>query len=365
MHYKAFAELKSSIMKDIKDTLSKIIKKPQIKLEIIEKEYDDYVYEMGLPYNDSATNKEKIIGALSHHPLNIMNILISYIKNENYTKEAHLIIDSENYKSRSEFPFELCIKIEDFSILTYVGKPNLTIFSSDKVEVADYVDVVINNDRYNHLSGEIFLKGKFSYNSEVDSLILFDDYLEKYIEIDVSGLLKNDNIPSWIQYLIEGCINLEYKNKKMAFFNIFAAFDNFIELMNKKIFDYYVEYYYEHIKTYKTYNPSWKQEELEEVKEYLKDKIKKYGKETRRIEDKLRDPLKEIEISGNNLNFKDMFSLVGKFSAIEKMRNTIGHGSKVEDDIDVGSALYIVLTIILSVLLYRDMESNQWKNITS
>ncbi|HEY9059576.1 MAG TPA: hypothetical protein VIO64_03590 [Pseudobacteroides sp.] len=363
MHDKAFAELKSSIMEDIKDTLSKIIKEPQIKLEIIEREYDDYVYEMGLPYNDSATNKEKIIGALSHHPLNIMNILISYIKNKNYKKEAQLIFDSENYKSRSEFPFEQCIKIEDFSILTYVGKPNLTVFSDD-TEVTDYIDVVIENDRYNHLSGEIFLKGKFSYNSEVYSIFLFDD-LEKYIDIVVFGLLKNDNIPSWIEYMIEGCINLEYKNKKMAFLNIFAAFDNFIELMNKKIFDYYVEYYTEHIKTYKTGNPSWKQDELEEVKEHLKDKIKKYGKETRRIEDKLRDALREIEINGNNSKFKDMFSLVGKFSAIAKMRNTISHGSKVENDIDVGSALYIVLTIILSVLLYQDMETNQWTNIIS
>lgn len=72
--------------------------------------------------------------------------------------------------------------------------------------------------------------------------------------------------------------------------------------------------------------------------------------------------MKEVGINGND-EFKKMFSLIKQVEEIEEIRNKIGHGEKVLRNIDVGEVFYTVLTVIFSVVEYKDFESNNWETV--
>ncbi|OPX44404.1 hypothetical protein CLHUN_17030 [Ruminiclostridium hungatei] len=351
----AMTELKEIIREDIIDKVTRMMEQQETSFNLIDRNFQEQF---------SLTKKDMIVRILDGNPLRLLSQIVPYIKEKAYHEEVSLNIDSQDFREKFEFPFTECIQIEDFSAISKISSPEITVFHEEGIDVTHNLDIVIKIDRINYLSGEIYFKGKVSLTREVDDFILFDDFLDKFIEFTAYGLLKNENVPSWIEYLIEGCINVEYKNKKMALFNFFAAFDNFIELLNKTVFDYYVENYSYNIDLFKNSILEDMDGDVSEAEGYLKDKIKLFGRDTRKIiDEKLRDALKEMGIKGNNPKFEKMFTFISKIKDIEKIRNTIGHGSKVEIDIDIGNCLYYILTVIFSILFYEDIEANEWSNI--
>ena len=300
-------------------------------------------------------NKELIKEIFNSKPLVLLNRFIPSLVTKEIHKEVDVYLDTENYRDKSEFPYTISLKAKEFSVVTSVGHPFLEFHSYGEDYSFD-IKHVIDLDRFNHLSKEIHLKGKF-IQSESVSHNAFES-LDKTISVNVTGLLIDVQVPSWVEYLVEGCINIEYGNNKMALFNIFASLDKFIELLNEVIFDYYIKHYNELIKQLAI----TKEDEFE-ISLYLKTKIRKFGKENRRIIEKLKDALKEVGINGKNEGFYNMFSLIKKVEEIEKIRNKIGHGEKIIERINVGEVLYTVLTIIFSSILYTDMEDEDWKTI--
>lgn len=336
-----------SLIKRYKGMLT--IKK--IKRTFIANLYDDLSYRHD---STNKTNKEMMIELLNTTPLTVLNQLIPYLVCKEVIKEADVELDTSDFREKEEFPFTLSLRAGEFNIITDVSSPYLYFYDSEGHDVNAFINHDIELDRFNHLSKDIFLKGRFIQNDSV-SHNAFDE-LEKNISLDVTGLLKDELIPSWVEYLLEGCINVEYANNKMALFNIFASLDKFIELLNEKIFDYYIENYNKLIKKFAN-----TLEDQVDISAFLKTKIKKFGKDNRRIMEKLRDALKEVGIHGKNDDFKQMYSLIKEAEKIEEIRNKIGHGEKVIDSIHVGHVLYIVLTIIFSTIHHTDFEKNDWK----
>jgi hypothetical protein len=351
--------LKNKLNQEIERKLIKkfsgMMKIRQVKESLIMNAYEDISM-----LNDSTkkTNKEMISELFKESPFDLMNQLIPYIVCKEIEVNADVFLDTENFREKYEFPFTSSFRASDFNIITYVSSPSLQLFDSDDNDVTDFANFEIELDRFNYLSKEIHFKGKFIQDDSV-SHDAFDS-LDKSISIFVTGVLKEELIPSWVEYLIEGCINIEYQNNKMALFNIFASLDKFIELLNNDIFDFYIINFNKILNKF-TNTP----EEKIDVSEFLKGKIRKFGKDNRRIMEKLRDALKEVGINGKNQNFLRMYSLIKEVEEIEEIRNKIGHGEKVIQNINIGEVLYTILTIIFSTIKYDDFEKNAWKKIVT
>ena len=123
----------------------------------------------------------------------------------------------------------------------------------------------------------------------------------------------------------------------------------------------------EEVNKYSEYNESYSINAIAEVENFIKGKIKKYSTDNRRLEEKLIDILKEIGIKGDSIEFKNLFSLKKELKIIESKRNSIGHGEKFKFkekskyDESIGRVLYVILTIIFSVVMYKDLDKNMWK----
>ncbi|MBV6716552.1 hypothetical protein [Paenibacillus chitinolyticus] len=348
--------LKNVIMetnkKQLTNRFNEMLQVGHVKKNIIEKLYEQRSL---LLESSGKTNKEMTTAIFNEAPLQIIHYFIPYLVFKEMEYEADPLLDTENYREKIEFPFTFSLRANEFNVITNVQSPSLELYSDDN-DVTSYVNFKVELDRFNHLSKEIFLKGTFVQDESVSHNAF--DYLDKKITLYITGLLKNDPIPSWVEYLIEGCINIEYENDKMALFNIFASLDKFIELLNETIFDYYVVSYKGLIKKFAITT-----EDKVDISEFLKSKIKKFGRDNRRIIEKLRDALKEIGINGENDQFKKTYSLIKEIEKIEETRNKIGHGEKVVQEINVGQVLQTILTLVFAVITFDDVEQNDWGNI--
>lgn len=306
------------------------------------------------------SNKQSIISQLRDNPMAIVNQVIPYIVTKNI--EIQTSIDTDD-NVRENFTINIYdhLIIETFSIITgiYDIKYIFTHYNGEVYE-DDYLGIKAKIDYYNNYSGEVWVKGKYTRPNFQPELTLLDvdAIFNTKAKLCVTGLLCEDNVPSWVYYLIEGCVNYRNSNNKIALFNIFAALDNFIEEMNKEVFDYYLIKYKEVLELYSSNDA-----EYLEAKIYLQDKIKNFGKDTRRLEDKLKDIMSEVGIKGDNPKFQKLCNMYKvKFKEIEKYRNMVAHGElHNHNDLDFDESLYYVLTVILSILHVYDFEKNEWQ----
>lgn len=346
------ANLHKEIKKKIKTRFQSLMHTQYVKQSYLESEYEEISF---LNDSEEATNKEMIAELLKEEPFVLLNKIIPYIVDRNLEVNPDVYLDTKKFREKYEFPFVSSFKAKEFSLVTYADEPTLKLFDSDGHDLSVFGEFKIELDRFNYLSGEIHTKGEFIKNTSMD-IDSFED-LDKQINITVLGVLKDEWIPSWVEYLLEGCINIKYKNYKMALFNFFASLDKFIEVLNDVIFDYYIDNYKKLIKKY-----AYSSEEKSDISAFLKNKIKKFGKENRRIIEKLRDALKEVDIIKEN-QFSSLYSLIKEVEEIERIRNRIGHGEKVIQQFDIGEMLYTILTIIFSIINHADLEKNDWKGI--
>lgn len=330
-----------------------MLKIGKMRRDYISNAYEDISYSND---SDDKSNKEIITELFHAKPLVVINQLIPHIVSKEKEQKASLNLDTEDFREKVVFPFTISFTASEFNIITDVGLPSLDFIDSDGNDVNQFINHEVELDRFNYLSKDIHLKGKFVQDESVSHNAF--DYLDKFVSVYVTGVLADELIPSWVEYLIEGCINIQYKNNKMALFNIFASLDNFIEVLNEEIFNYYLENYNKVIKGF-----SITSEDKADISEFLKKKIKVFGKDNRKIIEKLRDALREVGINGKNNDFKSMYALIKKVDDISDIRNKIGHGKKVVDHFDVGDVLYTVLTVIFSTISHVDFEKNDWGKI--
>ena len=315
----------------------------------------------------SYENKEKIISALREQPLTVVNQLIPYIKTKNIEREASMNTDDDNYRELSTVNIYDDLHIKQFSIITSVDDLEY-IFTDCSGNLLSEMEMGVESKiaYYGSHSGDIRVEGKYGRPTFQPDLTLLD--LEWSVDIKINckimGILREDDIPSWVYYLVEGCVNYNDDNINIGIFNIFAALDNFIENMNVNILDYYLSNYTRILDEIKSKYPKDMEYQLD-AKSYLKDKIKRYCRDTRRLDEKLKDIMKEVGIKGDNSGFSKLLNMwKSEFKSIEKYRNRIAHGELCNEyDVDFAACLYFILTIILSILHVRDFEKDEWQYI--
>lgn len=176
-----------------------------------------------------------------------------------------------------------------------------------------------------HVIGNLSLRGINLY--DIDNL--FTPIARLRVEgIEDSSIIEKE---CWLDYLLTSIINYEKENYILAFFNLFAGFDAFIEGVNKKIFLYYLENY-TRLKNgeYILIN---RKSIGDDVQEYLTGEIKKFANDSRRLNDKLMNILSALGI--NKDDRKDTLLYAGEnFKQREKIRNAIAHGELTKQKAD-------------------------------
>lgn len=139
-----------------------------------------------------------------------------------------------------------------FTIFEIKGFSRINYLKLCEYGILDYPDQLVNDittsgyeidlhiESYNNMSGEVKLSGSFLGGK---TGILSAEYNDNVVELEVCGIEKETETPSWVEYLFESCYDIENGNNKMAFFNVSAAFDNFINIIHEYMFDYYLEKY--------------------------------------------------------------------------------------------------------------------------
>jgi len=99
-----------------------------------------------------------------------------------------------------------------------------------------------------------------------------------------------------------------------------------------------------------------------EIESVLKEQIRKFSNNNIRLREKIRICSENVGMNRptNHQNeFKNYYELLKKFDVIEKNRNAIAHGRKV-DNLEVDDLLYFSFTLILSLCLNCDFEKRGW-----
>ncbi|NFT04101.1 hypothetical protein FDF18_12490 [Clostridium sporogenes] len=292
--------------------------------------------------------KEVIIDLFKEAPTFILDNIFPHISNEKIENSILIYSEDVYWKQHNKIDIYATTKIDGYYKVTEVRLLDYGVYNSKGVLCKDLNGFKLRLDSIdlNKVDNTIILHGHF-----------FGDYrklfqIDKYnvaVSLDVKGIKNETAVQSWIEYLYEGCSYIENKNNKMAFFNIFAAMDNFINIFHEDIFDYYLEEY--------------KACTNENVKEDIKDKIRSFSNKEKRLQNKLRHILKELNMIDekrfNGLN--NLFNIWAK--KYTKIRDKIAHGGIYEESYDIGEVAYTIVTLMFSILLNIDLTENEWKSI--
>ncbi|MBP1926828.1 hypothetical protein J2Z76_002698 [Sedimentibacter acidaminivorans] len=349
------SDLKIDISEQLQFELSKIISfKPACLKNIIS--IDEFETSL----------KDIIIRIFNSNPFIVMNEILSCVKEKNIIKEIDNIYTMEEDLQKDLLTIQDSINLEEFSIITKVYEPE--VYEKTFEDNENYIDYIKYNINYiDYYEKKLVLDGVLNnyllniYDAENSGLIL---------KCDVRGVLKDENMMPFLEYILDACVNITYKNNKMAFFNLFAAIDSYIELLYEKVFSFYIEnytYYIENVKDcveefYEFLNEGDKGKIISEVNEFLKRKIKYFSNNSRRlINEKLKPIIKELDPTKEiYFEFDNIISYLLK---AEKIRNTIAHGGRNIQNYNVGELFYNVLSLIFSITTSDDACLSNWSKV--
>lgn len=295
-------------------------------------------------YNEKS---EVIIDILEKNPTSMMNYILPYITTKSIIEPIYLQSNDEDWRYDYKCNIYSNFKVDTFSKITHMELSEYGIVEGDgenKIYENYNTEFEINLDvgYFNKYSGEGSLIGKFTGGGD---MLMALDYSHIEAELYVTGLEKDTECPSWIDYLIEGCLEIENKNNKMAFLNIFASFDNFINDIHEDIFEYYIDDYG------KCTN--------ENVKREMKEKIRLFSNKEKKLRNKRINILNEIGFKKGE-EFNKCITMLDKYT---EQRDKIAHGGIFEDTYKIGEVIYNILTIMFSILSNEDFAKNQWASI--
>jgi hypothetical protein len=318
---------------------------------------------------DTLTKTEFLVKVFSEEPFVILNEILPYIKEEQVFKNIENINTKEDDYRKYEFSIYDDLKIDDFSIITYIDEP--IVIDENESWVRNVLKFEI---KYCDLfDKKVYFEGKFIRENDISAWDVEEAGLK--LQCNVRGIPKNEEVPTFIEYLLEACINIKYKNYKMAFFNLFASLDNFIELLYEKTFEFFIN-------KYSNYKEFLKEQIIDELSEKnlvnydfvfnqvftkvnlnLQEKIRYYANRNRKLIDKkLNSVLKEINLYKND-QYLRFNRIIAELDEVVIKRNSIAHGKKVVIEEDIGEIMYKILTVMFSIIYEQDFSLNEWNEI--
>lgn len=355
-----------------------------------------------------------------NHPLTIINNIIYSVDTYQFCNKIKIYPKNQfyNYKQDKKIFIREKLKIQDIKYLTYVGKPTVVV-KNDYSDLFDPIKIYYDIEFINNFTCEIILFAELELSSTYSMDILDSLYIS--IHFNYMGLKYNENLPIWIEYLLEGAIYQSMGNSKISIFNYFAAFDSFIQTVyndilscyNKQEFIssfkrslkeeidsikeetidhlivrlyedkygdingditfllnddiYYILYDKVILESKKEINSSIQQylDNYKEIIHFFDEEIYKkidyYANQNRRlIVEKLKDIEHLLYIDLNNPEFSGLSYLKGKVKKIELYRNDVAHGNP-SSIIPSGNEFYIICSYILSIIYHVDLHKSRWK----
>jgi len=349
----------NNINEELSEYLSKSIELKQTCLEYILQDY----YKVGYLYRKEVDLKNTIINILELDPFIIINHILPYIKEKKIlTTIKDIQTDDDDYRYKECNIYDT-ISINQYSVITEVSEPNIECEEHDLNKFLSY-----NKRYFDYYEKILYLDGKFCDYGNCD--IYSIDSLNAKLAIYVKGILKKDNIPPFTEYILEACINIKYNNKKMAYMNLFSSLDNFIELLYKKTFEYFLKrypylLYGEDIKSQDILNKNIDDEDIKDFDYWLQNKICYYSNSSRRlIDEKLKSILQDINQDHSNDKKYILQDIVLYFKEAEKIRNKIAHGEKIEEDeLEIGELFYNILSLYFYIFYKEDIRKANWSKI--
>ncbi|MVX64221.1 hypothetical protein GKZ28_11020 [Clostridium chromiireducens] len=199
-------------------------------------------------------------------------------------------------------------------------------------------NIKLDINDYSEFGSKVNLVGMFE--GDCSNIIWIDQEWDFISILDVDGIRNDIDVPSWCEYLIDGCLDIYRKNNKMAFFNLFAALDNLINVIHEGIFEYYLNMC---IRC--------------GIQEVFKEKIRCFSNKTKNLNLKLTDVMKELK-----LDIKD-FETLKSWKKYSEVRDKIAHGGTYEDKHDINEVAYTIIMLIYSLILQKNVEKTEWEDI--
>lgn len=241
---------------------------------------------------------------------------------------ANVPMEKEMY---SPYNYEMLYN-EELSILSSIEYSEMHI-DKEECNLADICHFGYEIVATNEFQGSILVKYNFDYVEEIDPWVIIE-YSERYLECTAYAVYKEEPIPLWQEYILSSFIFYQLGNKRMAFFNAFAAIDQCIEIMYELLFGVYRE----------MLKYTCCSDVSEEAKEHIDKRHNLYQKKERRlIDEKLKDCLKTISLK------KDYSQFIEKLNEFEKIRNGIAHCEDVknlESSEDYINLMWLVLELL-------------------
>ena len=306
-------------------------------------------------YKDKINIKNLLIDIFNDNPFIILSRILDEVKSIEITRKVDDIEAGEDYR---EYKFRIYkdFKINELYKVARVDNLKVTrIIDEEEVDV-DFIKYKFKN--INLFDKTVFLEGQFE---RIDGISVWDaENIGVLVKFDAYGV--HENVSMFYIYIIEACINHQYKNDSMAFFNLFIALNNFIEIIYNKTYKFYIKNY----NCYMTSITERYDEDTDEDKEvalkcaddYLKSKIKQFSNLYKKlINGKLKEVSQEIGM------FKSIKKLMIRMKDLEKHRNEIAHGDKLTIDINFGEVLYDILTLMFSIVRRENFDEDAWDYI--
>lgn len=360
-------------------------------------------------FNES--KKNYIRRVFSENPLNVLNRCVSVIQIFEFRKSIKLTPSNILYSSNDKkFFIREKIELDNVKYLTEIVH---TEFSVNEI-IQDMprnktIKTAFEIVGQNFFSHEVEIIGEIEFDEAVGNII---DSYELHIELQYYGLKYNNNLPIWMEYIIEGAIYQVANNWKLAVFNYFVAFDSFVQTVYNQIHKYYnansiikgirdeidifiddeienminelLEFEYDFVSDEDEEDEKWdvlydsNKDEISKIrKSYYEgcdkffqeesERIKlayEYYKKTnkRLVKEKLKDIEIELGIDLNTSEFSGLSNLKSSIKHIEKTRNIIAHGNEVEIEI-MGGEFYTIFSYIVSIIIQYDLEKNNWDEL--
>jgi len=311
------------------------------------------LYPLNMTWSQGEARSNLIKQMFLVDPIRVLEMLSSQIE-EQYIVSKRLALDlisPETYKL-DVFGLIGKGKIDKFNRVTTVSIEEFGIF--DSKESNAYDDIYLTNDingstldlelfNVNRFDGSFYVFGTFSGDHMDYDIALSQGVLAK---LCVRGIKKQSQSPPWSEYLVDGILNNEGGDSKMAILTLYSAFENFITILHDDL-----------------------------IFEILANKAQKSAGDLRRLrafaqqkklfENKTQDVVTFLEMGPQNQGFTAFNAILKDIEKVAKVRHSIAHGAVSETKENVLDIAYKIIVAIYSIGLRRDIEGEDWKGILS
>ena len=354
--------------------------------------------------------KEYIKRIFKDSPLDIVNSYFYDVKQYTYNDTISISPNDLLY-SRIDKKIYVREKIllSDIRYLTGIKKCNVYLENIEFISPNIEKEFIVQSVDY--FAAEITLAGEILFEEPQNDI--FDGY-NLCIEIEYYGLKYENNLPIWMDYIIEGSLYQSCGKNKLCIFNYFVAFDCFVQNIYNQIHKCYnaeqylsdcnneIELYIEEniddmldealelehgfisddevrdeftnqlLLKYATELKNYTDELVVgsiELKQETKEEIEKlhnfFARQDKRlINEKLKDIEKILAINLNTPEYGGLSNLKSKLKEVEEKRNNIAHGNNLEI-IYSGDEFYVIFTYIVSLIIRYDLHRNAWTEVIS